>query len=292
MAITAAMVKDLREKTGAGMMDCKKALVATEGDMEKAIDFLREKGMAKAAKKAGRATSEGLVCAAASADGKAVALGSFLCETDFVSRGDEFQAFSAKVAQVVLEQAPASAEALEALLGADVTALIAKVGENMKLGKFARHTCGAEGYIGTYIHSNKKIGVLVDLQCENAEIAAKEEVKTLAKELAMQVAALRPMSLDRASLDPAVIKREYDVYVEKARNEGKPEKILDKIAQGAVAKFCKDVCLLDQAYIRDDKKSIGMLVNEVAKTVGGKIAVTAFERIDLTEVVAEEAAAE
>lgn len=282
MAITASMVKDLREKTGAGMMDCKKALVATDGDMEKAVDYLREKGMAKAAKKSGRATSEGLVTLAASADGKTVALASLLCETDFVSRGDDFKGFAAHVAQVVLEKAPADGAALEALIGTSLTELIAKTGENMKLGRFARRSCAANGAIGQYIHSNCKLGVLVDLECGKPETAASAEVKTLGKEIAMQVAALKPMSLDRASLDPAVIEREREVYREKARNDGKPEKIIEKIAEGAVNKFCKEVCLMDQAYIRDDKKSVDQLVKETAKALGDTIKVTGFTRIELT----------
>ena len=282
MAITASMVKDLREKTGAGMMDCKKALVATDGDMEKAVDFLREKGMAKAAKKAGRATSEGLVLSAASADGKTVAMASVLCETDFVSRGDDFKAFAAHVAQVVLEKAPADAAALDALLGQELTEIIAKIGENMRLGAFARRTLGDNQLVGQYIHSNTKLGVLVDLECGKAETVANEAVVTLGKELAMQVAALRPMSLDRSSLDPAVIEREREVYREKARNEGKPEKIIEKIAEGAVVKFCKEVCLMDQAYIRDDKKTIDQLVKETAKAVGDTITVKGFTRIVLT----------
>lgn len=282
MAITASMVKDLREKTGAGMMDCKKALVATDGDMEKAVDYLREKGMAKAAKKSGRATSEGLVTLAASADGKTVALASLLCETDFVSRGDDFKGFAAHVAQVVLEKAPADGAALEALIGTSLTELIAKTGENMKLGRFARRSCAANGAIGQYIHSNCKLGVLVDLECGKPETAASAEVKALGKEIAMQVAALKPMSLDRASLDPAVIEREREVYREKARNDGKPEKIIEKIAEGAVNKFCKEVCLMDQAYIRDDKKSVDQLVKETAKALGDTIKVTGFTRIELT----------
>lgn len=282
MAITAAMVKDLREKTGAGMMDCKKALVAVDGDMEKAVDFLREKGMAKAAKKAGRVTSEGLVCAVASKDGKTVALASLQCETDFVSRGEDFQVFANKVASTVLEKKPADVVALERLLGAELTALIAKVGENMKIGQFTRHVAEDTETIGRYIHSNGKLGVLVDLVCGKPETAESEAVQTLGKEIAMQVAALKPMALNRACLDPATIEREREVYREKARNDGKPEKIIEKIAEGAVSKFCKEVCLMDQAYIRDDKKSIDQLVKEVSKSVGDTITVKGYTRIELT----------
>lgn len=283
MAITAGMVKELRERTGAGMMDCKKALVEVGGDMEKAVDYLREKGMAKAAKKAGRATSEGLVVLASAADGKNVALASVQCETDFVSRGDDFKGFAAKVAETVLEKKPADADALQALMGEDLQNLIAKTGENMRLGKFSFHDCAANELAGTYLHvTTGKLGVIVVLEVGKPETAANEAVQKLAQEIAMQAAALRPMALDRDSLDPAAIERERQVYREKARNDGKPEQIIDKIAEGAVVKFCKEVCLLDQAYIRDDKKSISQLVAETAKAAGDTIKVKSFVRIELT----------
>jgi len=205
MAITAQLVKELRDMTAAGMMDCKKALVEVEGDLEKAVDWLRQKGMAKAAKKSGRATSEGLVTVAATADNMHIAMGSLLCETDFVARGDQFQAMATRVTQVILEKAPADAAALEALLGEEVTQLIASVGENMQLGKFARFSKkSANDVVGQYVHANSKIGVLVYLTCGKAESAAKPEVLELAKNLAMQVAAASPLALDAASLDQAL----------------------------------------------------------------------------------------
>ena len=282
MAITAAQVKELRELTGAGMMDCKKALVEVDGDLEKAVDWLRQKGMAKAAKKSGRATSEGLVCVACSADGKDVAMAALLCETDFVARGEQFQGLAASVAQAVLDKAPADAAALEALVGGEVTQLIASVGENMQLGKFARHSRSSDAdVIGQYIHANGKIGVLVDLTCGKAESAKTPEVLELAKNIAMQVAAANPMSLDAASLDQAAVEREREVYRQKALEEGKPANIVDKIADGAVKKFQKEVCLLEQPYIRDDKKSVADIVRETAKAVGDEITVKGFTRIQL-----------
>lgn len=282
MAITAQLVKELRDMTAAGMMDCKKALVEVEGDLEKAVDWLRQKGMAKAAKKSGRATSEGLVTVAASADGMNIALGSLLCETDFVARGEQFQAMASRVTQVILEKAPANAEALDALLGEEVTQLIASVGENMQLGKFARFSKkGANDVVGQYIHANSKIGVLVYLTCGKAESAAKPEVQELAKNLAMQVAAASPLALDASCLDPAAVEREREVYRQKAIEEGKPAQIVDKIADGAVKKFQKEVCLMDQLFIRDDKKTIADVVREAGKTIGDEIKVTGFERIQL-----------
>lgn len=282
MAITAQLVKELRDMTAAGMMDCKKALVEVEGDLEKAVDWLRQKGMAKAAKKSGRATSEGLVTVAATADNMHIAMGSLLCETDFVARGEQFQAMATRVTQVILEKAPADAAALEALLGEEVTQLIASVGENMQLGKFARFSKkSANDVVGQYVHANSKIGVLVYLTCGKAESAAKPEVLELAKNLAMQVAAASPLALDAASLDQAAVEREREVYRQKALEEGKPAQIVDKIADGAVKKFQKEVCLMEQPYIRDDKKIISDIVRETGKTIGDEITVTGFERIQL-----------
>lgn len=282
MAITAQLVKELRDMTAAGMMDCKKALVEVEGDLEKAVDWLRQKGMAKAAKKSGRATSEGLVTVAATADNMHIAMGSLLCETDFVARGEQFQSMATRVTQVILEKAPADAAALEALLGEEVTQLIASVGENMQLGKFARFSKkSANDVVGQYVHANSKIGVLVYLTCGKAESAAKPEVLELAKNLAMQVAAASPLALDAASLDQAAVEREREVYRQKALEEGKPAQIVDKIADGAVKKFQKEVCLMEQPYIRDDKKTISDIVRETGKTIGDEITVTGFERIQL-----------
>lgn len=283
MAISAQMVKELREKTGAGMMDCKKALIEVNGDMEKAVDWLRQKGMAKAAKKSGRATGEGLVTYAVSADGKNHAIASLMCETDFVARGDQFKDMAARVAQAVLEHKPADAQALEAAIGDDVKQLIASVGENMQLGKFAHHTATQDNeVIGQYIHANGKIGVLVFLHTGKESSVTNPDVQALAKELAMQVAATSPLALDAQSLDPAAIEREREVYRQKAMEEGKPANIVDKIAEGAVKKFEQEVCLLAQSYIRNDKQTVADLVKDTAKKAGDTITVTGFERIQLT----------
>lgn len=281
--ITAQMVKDLREKTGAGMMDCKKALVACEGDEEKAVDWLRQKGMAKAATKSGRATAEGLVTVQESSDGKTIALASLYCETDFVARGDKFQEQVAKLCKTVLEDNPADLPALEAIAGDDVKQLIATIGENMKIGKFARHAKTSDKEIvGQYIHSNGKIGVLVYAELGKAENVQNEQAKTLMRELAMQIAATNPMALDGDGVDPDAIAREREVYVQKARAEGKPENIVGKIADGAVAKFKKSVCLLDQPYIREEKKTVTDVIKETAKAINDTIKVLGYSRIQLS----------
>lgn len=286
MAISAQMVKELREKTGAGMMDCKKALVEVNGDMEKAVDWLRQKGMAKAAKKSGRATCEGLVTSAVSANGKDMALASLLCETDFVARGDKFQEMAKKIASAVLEHNPADASQLDGIVGDEIRQLIASVGENMKTGKFVRHSKISDNeVVGQYIHANGKIGVLVFLEVGKPEDVENPEVKALAKNLAMQVAATNPMALDTASLDTDAVAREKEVYRQKAIEEGKPANIVDKIAEGAVKKFQKEVCLLEQPYIRDEKgkETIADLVAKTAKAINDSIKVTGFERIQLMD---------
>lgn len=282
MNISAQMVKELREKTGAGMMDCKKALVEVNGDMEKAVDWLRQKGMTKAAKKSGRATCEGLVTSVVSQDGNNVALASLLCETDFVARGDQFKEMAKRVAQAVLDHNPADAEGLDGIVGDEVKQLIAAVGENMQLGKFARYTKkNPNEVIGSYIHANGKIGVLVFLEVGKASDADNPKVKELAKELALQVAAQNPLAISPEGLDPAVLERERAVYRQKAIEEGKPANIVEKITEGAVKKFEKEVCLLQQPYIRDDKKSVADIVAATAKEIGDTVKVTGFERIQL-----------
>lgn len=281
--ITAAMVKELRERTSVGMMDCKKALQECGGEMEAAIDWLRQKGLSKAAKKAGRTTSEGLIGFKAAPDNSAAAIAEVMCETDFVARGDQFKAFAADVAARVFDNNPADAGALAALVGDDLNNQIATLGENMSIGRFARFVAERPGLIGSYIHSNGKIGVLVELGVTNAATLAKPELLDLAKNLAMQVAATGCLSLDPASLDPSAIAREREVYRQKTLDEGKPANIVDKIVDGRIQKFYQEVCLMEQAYIRDDKMTIKALVKDQSKSLGDEITVRRFARIQLGE---------
>ena len=274
MAITAAMVKELRDKTGAGMMDCKKALTECEADVEKALDWLRQKGLSKAAKRADRATSEGVIASSTSADGKVSAIVEVMTETDFVARGEKFQEFAKSVAEEVAANNPENLDAFQDR----VNDLAASTGEKTVLGRFVRMTIEGEGVIGTYVHSNGKLAVLVEVDTDKP---ADETVAEFAKNVAMQIAASNPLALDADSLDPALLEREREVYRQKALAEGKPEKIIDKIAEGAVKKYCKEVCLLDQAYIRDDKMSVQDLIKATAKAAGCTIAVKRFVRIQL-----------
>ena len=281
--ITAAMVKELRERTAAGMMDCKKALEESDGNMENAIDWLRQKGLSKAAKKAGRATSEGAIAQKIAPDNSVAAFAEVMCETDFVSRGDKFQAFAADVAAKVFDNNPADAAALDALLGNAVADQIATLGENMSVGRFVRYQAQAPGLVGTYVHSNGKIGVMVELGCTKPETAANPALLELARNLAMQVTAANSLALDASSLDPAVVERERAVYRQKTLDEGKPANIVDKIVDGRIQKCYQGVCLMEQPYIRDDKVTIKALVKEQGKALGDEIAVRRCVRLQLGE---------
>jgi elongation factor Ts len=281
--ITAAMVKELRDRTSAGMMDCKKALEECGGEVEKAIDWLRQKGLSKAAKKAGRATSEGLIAQKIAPDNSAVAFAEVMCETDFVSRGEAFRTFAAEVAARVFDDDPADSEALNAMVGDALANQIATLGENMSVGRFARFQAQAPGLVGSYVHSNGKIGVLVELGCKKAATTAKPGMLELARNLAMQIAATGTVALDAASLDPALVERERAVYRQKTLDEGKPAKIVDKIVDGRIHKFYQEVCLLEQSYIRDDKLTVRELVNDQGKALDDEVTVRRFIRLQLGE---------
>lgn len=281
--ISAAMVKELRERTSAGMMDCKKALEESGGDMEAAVDWLRQKGLSKAAKKAGRATSEGLVALKTTPDNSAAALVEVMCETDFVARGEKFRDFAADVAAKVFDNDPADAAALDALVGSELNNQIATLGENMSIGRFARFTAEQPGIIGVYVHSNGKIGVMVELGVKNPATLAKAELLELARNLAMQIAATGSVALDATCLDPALVERERAVYRQKTLDEGKPANIVDKIVEGRIQKFYQEVCLMEQCYIRDDKVRIKNLVQEQCKTLGDEVVVRRFVRLQLGE---------
>ena len=256
MKITASMVKDLRTKTGAGMMDCKKALVEAEGDMEKAVDILREKGLSKAAKKASRVAAEGAVVSAISADGKTGTIVEVNCETDFVGGNDAFRALAASIAKQILDTNPADVEALLATemngktVKDTVTEAVAKIGENISIRRFVRYE-SQEGQVYSYIHGGGKIGVLVELKGGDAE---------LGKDIAMQIAAANPSYLDRTQVPQAEVDHEKEVLAVEARNEGKPEKILEKMVMGRINKFYKEVCLVDQEFIKDGDLTISKLL--------------------------------
>jgi len=272
MGITAAQVKELREKTGAGMMDCKKALVESGGDEEKAVMYLREKGLSKAAKKAGRATSEGLVTPYVSEDGKTAVISELLCETDFVAKGDDFKAFAAALSEKIagLDVTSGTADDLPKDV-ADVTDLIAKLGENMGVGRFAK--VSTDGVLGVYVHSNNKLATIVELTGGGDE--------TIAKDVAMHVAAMNPQCITSDELPADVLEKEKALYMKQAMDEGKPENIAEKIVTGRLNKFYSEVCLIEQAFIKEDKKKV--------KDILGGATVAGFARLALGEGAKEEA---
>ena len=252
------MVKDLRDRTGAGMMDCKKALSECGGDEEKAIAWLREKGLSKAAKKAGRETSEGLITVVMSEDGKAAGMSELKCETDFVAKNEEFISFAAGLAKLAMEKKTESTEELPAE-ATDLSELIGKIGENMQTGRLAFLALSGEGVIGSYVHSNNKLGVIVELSG-----AATPE---LAKDIAMQVAATNPACVTPEQLPAETLAQEKEIYLNQAKEEGKPAQIAEKIVEGRIRKYYQEVCLREQAFIKDDKKTIKDLLGKNADIV-------------------------
>jgi elongation factor Ts len=280
--ISASMVKDLREKTGAGMMDCKAALEATSGDPEAAVDWLRKKGIAKAAKKADRVAADGLI-GVARQNGKGVVV-EVNSETDFVARNDLFQGLVKMIAQVALT-AGADVEAIKAAKAGDITIAeaiadtVAKVGENMSLRRAAGLNVG-KGAVASYIHNTVsdglgKIGVLVALESDGKS----DELIDLGRKVAMHVAAASPLAVDASGLDPAVVARERDVLADKFRSQGKPEAMISKIVESGLKTFYKEVCLLEQPYVHDDKKSVAQAVKEAEGKVGAPVKVTAHHSV-------------
>ncbi|MGE4299771.1 MAG: translation elongation factor Ts [Desulfovibrionaceae bacterium] len=293
MAISAQQVKALRDKTGAGMMDCKKALAECDGDEQAAVDWLRQKGIAKAAKRADRTASEGLIAFVGNDAQTTASMVEFKCETDFVSKSDKFQDVGKMLGDAVAasDLSAATPTAVpQAFLDAPrdggslmdkVNDLIAVIGEAIQIGRFVKLAVDGAGVLGTYVHSTGKIGVVVEVTCANAATAATEGMKELAKNLAMQVAAANPLCVSPSELPQDVLDREKAVYRQQTLEEGKPENIVDKIVDGRVKKYYKEVCLLEQPYIREDKKSVADLVKETGKALGDTLTVTRFVRLQL-----------
>jgi elongation factor Ts len=260
MQITASMVKELRSRTGAGMMDCKKALTATDGDMDKAIDYLREKGLSKAAKKASRVAAEGIVDCYIDEANKVAALVEVNCETDFVANTDEYKSMVKALAKHIAENKPADMDALKnqefngtgKKVSEVLTEAVAKIGEKIDLRRFTVYEYG-DHTLGHYIHGAGKIGAMVELEGGDEE---------LGKHVAMQIAAAAPSWLDRTQVPEDVLNHEKEVLSEQARNEGKPEKIIEKMVMGRLQKFYKENCLVDQEFVMDSDKNISGLLKE------------------------------
>ena len=293
MAITAGMVKELREMTGAGMMDCKKALAATEGDMDKAVEFLREKGLATAQKKASRVAAEGLCKTLVSADEKNAVAVEVNAETDFVAKNEKFQEYVAQVAEQAMETEAADIEAFlaepwkfdttktvqEALAGQ-----ISVIGENMNIRRFTKVN-EPNGFVSSYTHMGGKIGVLVDVETD----VVNDAVKEMAKNIAMQIAALNPKYTNRSEVSEEFIAHEKEILLAQIKNDpkesSKPEKVIEGMVNGRINKEMKEICLLDQVYVKaeDGKQAVAKYVEEVAKANNAKIAIKGFVRFETGE---------
>lgn len=293
MAITAAQVKELREMTGAGMMDCKKALTATDGDMDKAVEFLREKGLATAQKKANRIAAEGLVKVIVSDDDKKAVAVEVNAETDFVAKNEKFQNYVAQVAEQAMETEAADIDAFlaepwkfdttktvkEALAGQ-----IAVIGENMNIRRFTQ-VVETEGFIASYTHMGGKIGVLVDVVTD----VVNDEVREMAKNVAMQIAALKPLYTNRSEVSADYIAHEEEILLAQIKNDPKesqkPEKVIQGMIKGRINKELKEICLLDQVYVKaeDGKQSVSQYIDTVAKAAGAKITIKGFVRMETGE---------
>lgn len=290
MAFTAKDVQALREMTGVGMMDCKKALTETDGDIDKAVEVLREKGMAAAAKKASRIAAEGICLAAVCDCSGAGAVIECNSETDFVAKNEQFAAFAQNAANIIVKQNPADIEALKACdagngqtVGAMLTDLVLKIGENMQIRRFVRY---AEPVNAAYVHMGGKIAVLVHMDVSD-NLKSNPAVVELGRDVAMQIAAMRPLWLDETDADADTVAKEREILTAQVKqdekNQGKPDAVVEKIVEGRVRKYLADVCLLMQSYVKGDKITVGQHVAQTAKDLGGEIKVTRFERFEKGE---------
>lgn len=285
MNFTAQDVKALREKTGCGMMDCKKALTEANGDMDKAVDFLREQGLAKAAKKASRIAAEGIAYAVTNAEGTIGVDIEVNAETDFVAKNAEFQEFVKTLAQTVMDTNPTDVDDLltKTAVGTDVKVAdllqekIQTIGENIKIRRFARF----EGSVATYIHAAGKIGVMVNFET-TADITS-DAFKVYAKDIAMQIAAANPSYLDKTQVTPEVLEHEKKIMTEQVINEGKPQAIAEKIVMGKIGKFYEENCLVNQVFVKDNKLTIEQYTKQVAKELGATIVIKDFVRFEKGE---------
>ena len=297
MAVTAAMVKELREMTGAGMMDCKKALAATDGDMDKAVEFLREKGLAGAAKKAGRIAAEGIVVTALAEDNKKAVVVEVNAETDFVAKNEKFQTYAADVAAQALKTTAADMDAFMAekwekdpslTVKEALSTQISIIGENMNIRRFEQ-VVEENGFVASYIHAGGKIGVLVDVETD----VVNDAVKEMAKNVAMQIAALKPQFCDRSEVSEEFIEHEKAIIMSQIENDpkeaAKPDKVKQGMVQGRINKELKEFCLLDQVYVKaeDGKQSVSQYVAQVAKANGANIKVKKFVRFETGEGLAK-----
>lgn len=282
--ISASVVMKLRKLSGQGMMDCKKALEDSSGDMEKALDMLRKKGLATMAKRADKETSEGRLYKALSPDGKTAALSMLCCETDFVAKNDDFTAACEKLAKAsLIASADQGAENLANTvvdgqkISDMITELVSKTGEKTQVGDYIRYKLSGPGAIGSYVHFNSKVGTLVEVEASDDHTA--NAVKAIADGIAMHVTAMNPVAVDRSCVDPKVVAREREIAAEQVKD--KPANMIEKIVDGKMAKYFKENCLIDQPFVKDDTKTISEALTQAAKTAGGTAKIKRFVRFEI-----------
>lgn len=286
MSVSANAVKELRDKTGAGMMDCKKALDEANGDFEKAIEILRKKGASVAAKRAERSANEGIVLTKIFNNGKSAAIVEVNCETDFVAKSDDFVNFVNFVMDIIVNEKPSDLESLKKLslngqaFADELNALIGKIGEKIEVSRFAIEN-SENGEVVDYVHHGSKLGVLI--KADNVPTEKADILKPVLKDIAMQVAAMRPLTIYREEVDKAVVEKEIEIYKELARKEGKPEQILEKIAVGKLNKFYEENCLYEQAYIKDNTKKVSDLLAEFNKVNSSQTKLILFRRFHISD---------
>jgi len=284
--ISAAMVMELRKMSGQGMMDCKKALQETDGDVQKAMDLLRKKGLATLAKRAGRATSEGLVVDKSSDDGKTTILATLCCETDFVAKSDDFIKTAETMADFAL--ACEADEGAENLLETEIdgkkfsdllTETVSKTGEKTEVGDYAKYKLDGPGLICTYIHFNHKVGTMLQIETGDDATAQSEAINQIASDIAMHITATKPLALDKDQIDPETTEREKAIFAEQVKD--KPAQIIDKIVDGKMKKFFAENCLLQQAFVKDDSKTVEQVLAEAARQAGGQAGIKRFVRFEV-----------
>jgi elongation factor Ts len=284
--ITAAAVMKLRKMSGQGMMDCKKALQETDGDVDQAMELLRKKGMATLAKRAARETSEGTVVSWQSEDGKTAALATVCCETDFVAKSDDFRALAKNILDYVA--ACEADEGADSILQTSVngktfqemlTDTVSKTGEKTEVGDYVRYKLDGPGLFGLYIHFNGKVGSLVQIDANDDQVAGSDALKQTASDIAMHVTASKPLALDKDGLDPDAVAQEKAIYAEQVQN--KPAEIIERIVEGKMKKFYAENCLLEQPFVKDDSRTVEQVLADAAKEAGGQATLKRFVRLDV-----------
>ena len=285
MAISAQVVKELREKTGAGFMDCKKALEKTNGDFEEAIKYLKEKGLADAQKRSGREAKEGLIAIKTSKDQNEILMVEINCETDFVSRTEKFKSFVEEVASTILEKGIASIDEIDSEIDTKVKEAAGSFGENVVIKRIVRFKKSDpdKSYFQSYIHLDGKVGVIVEIFVDPSELKDNETFLDFAKNVSLQIASMNPVSVSRNDIPEDILKEQKEIFAKQAKESGKPDKIIDKIVEGRLNKFFAENCLLEQKYVKDSNITINEYKERVEKDLNCKIEIKRFARFKLGE---------